>query len=209
MQGVTVVDHPLLQHKLSLMRCKETDRQTFRRLLREVSLLLGYEVTRDLAVEVRPVETPLAKTRAPFLTGEKLVLVPILRAGNGLLDGMLDLLPAAAVGHVGLQRDATTLTPAEYYFKTPRDLHERLAIVLDPMLATGGSAVAAVQRLKAAKAQRIRIVCVVAAPEGIRAFRAAHPDVPIYTAAVDECLDGHGYILPGVGDVGDRSYGTA
>ncbi len=208
MDNVTVVDHPLVQHKLSLMRRKETDTARFRLLLREISLLLGYEVTRDLATEIRSIETPLAETRAPFLTGKKLVLISILRAGNGLLEGLLDLIPSARVGHVGLYRDPETLVAMEYYFKVPEDLGDRPVIVLDPMLATGNSAVAAVARLKEAHARDIKMLCLLAAPEGIEAFHAVHPDVAIVTAAVDERLDDHGYIVPGLGDAGDRLYGN-
>ncbi len=208
MGNVTVIDHPLVQHKLSLMRRRDTDTARFRLLLREISLLLGYEVTRDLATEDRSIETPLAETRAPFLTGKKLVLVSILRAGNGLLEGMLDLIPSARVGHVGIYRDPETLLAMEYYFKVPDDLGDRPVIVLDPMLATGNSAVAAVSRLKEASARDIKMACLLAAPEGIEAFHSAHPDVAVFTAAVDERLDDHGYIVPGLGDAGDRLYGN-
>ena len=208
MGTVTVIDHPLIQHKLSLMRRKETDTARFRLLLREISLLLGYEVTRDLATESRPIATPLAEMRAPFLAGKKLVLISILRAGNGLLEGMLDLVPSARIGHVGLYRDPRTLEAVEYYFKVPEDLRDRPVIVLDPMLATGNSAIAAVERLKLAGAQRIKVLSLLAAPEGLAAFHEAHPDVPVYAAAVDERLDDHGYIVPGIGDAGDRLYGT-
>ena len=208
MDNVTVVDHPLVRHKLSLMRRKETDTARFRLLLREISLLLGYEVTRDLGLETRTIETPLREMRAPFLTGKKLVLISILRAGNGLLEGMLDLVPSARVGHVGLYRDPETLVAMEYYFKVPEDLADRPVIVLDPMLATGNSAAAAVSRVKEANARQIKMLCLLAAPEGVAAFHAAHPDVPVFAAAVDEGLDGHGYIVPGIGDAGDRLYGT-
>ena len=208
MGNVTVIDHPLVQHKLSLMRRRDTDTARFRLLLREISLLLGYEVTRDLATEDRSIETPLAETRAPFLTGKKLVLVSILRAGNGLLEGMLDLIPSARVGHVGIYRDPETLLAMEYYFKVPDDLGDRPVIVLDPMLATGNSAVAAVSRLNEASARDIKMACLLAAPEGIEAFHSAHPDVAVFTAAVDERLDDHGYIVPGLGDAGDRLYGN-
>ncbi len=208
MGNVTVVEHPLVRHKLSLMRCRETDTARFRLLLREISLLLGYEVTRDLATEIRSIETPLAETRAPFLTGKKLVLISILRAGNGLLEGMLDLIPSARVGHVGLYRHPETLVAMEYYFKVPDGLGDRPVIVLDPMLATGNSAAAAVARLKEAHARDIKMLCLLAAPEGIEAFHAVHPDVAIVTAAVDERLDDHGYIVPGLGDAGDRLYGN-
>ena len=208
MGNVTVVDHPLVQHKLSLMRRRDTNTAKFRLLMREVSLLLGYEVTRDLATEIRSIETPLAETRAPFLTGKKLVLVSILRAGNGLLEGMLDLVPSARVGHVGIYRDPETLLAVEYYFKVPEDLGDRPVVVLDPMLATGNSAVAAVSRLKEANALDIKMLCLLAAPEGIEAFHAVHPEVAVFTAAIDERLDDHGYIVPGLGDAGDRLYGN-
>ncbi|MDE0702434.1 MAG: uracil phosphoribosyltransferase [Rhodospirillaceae bacterium] len=208
MKHVTVVDHPLVRHKLSLLRRKETDTARFRLLLREIALLLGYEVTRDLETEDRTIETPLAPMQAPFLAGKKLVLISILRAGNGLLEGMMDLIPSARVGHVGLYRDPETLMAVEYYFKVPEDLRDRPVIALDPMLATGNSAVAAVERIKAAGARRLKFLCLLAAPEGIEAFHAAHPDVPVYTAAIDERLNDHGYIVPGVGDAGDRLYGT-
>ena len=208
MDNVTVVDHPLLQHKLSLMRRKETDTTQFRRLLRETALLLGCGVTRDLALEARKIETPLSEMQAPFLAGRKLALVSILRAGNGLLEGMLDLIPSARVGHVGLYRDAETLAAVEYYFKVPEDLDDRVVIVLDPMLATGNTAIAAVSRLKEANARHLKMLCLLAAPEGIAAFHAVHPDVAIFAAAVDERLNDHGYIVPGIGDAGDRLYGT-
>ena len=208
MANITIVDHPLVQHKLSLMRQKETETACFRLLLREISLLLGYEVTRDLALESRKIETPLSEMQAPFLTGKKLALVSILRAGNGLLDGMLDLIPSARVGHVGLYRDPQTLAAVEYYFRVPEDLGNRAVIVLDPMLATGHSAIAAVNRLKEANARHLKMLCLLAAPEGIEALHAAHPDVAIFAAAVDEKLNDHGYIVPGIGDAGDRLYGT-
>ena len=208
MGNVTVVDHPLVRHKLSHLRRKETDAARFRLLLREISLLLGYEVTRDLRTEDRTIETPLAAMDAPFLSGGKLVLISILRAGNGLLEGMLDLVPTAPVGHVGLYRDPETLEAVEYYFKVPADLGDRPVIMLDPMLATGNSAVAAVDRIKAAGARQLKFLCLLAAPEGIAAFHAAHPDVPVVTAAIDERLNDHGYIVPGIGDAGDRIYGT-
>ena len=208
MDNVTVVDHPLVQHKLSLMRQKETDTARFRLLLREITLLLGYEVTRDLALESRKIETPLSETQAPFLTGKKLALISILRAGNGLLEGMLDLIPSARVGHVGLYRDPQTLAARDYYFKVPEGLEDRAVIVLDPMLATGNSAIAALGRLKAAGARHIKMLCLLAAPEGLEAFHAAHPEVAIVAAAIDERLNDHGYITPGIGDAGDRLYGT-
>ena len=208
MNGVTIVDHPLVQHKLSLMRRVTTATADFRRLLREVSLLLAYEVMRDLPLRNQPIETPLAKIEGPVLAGKKLCLVSILRAGNGLLDGMLDLVPSARVGHIGLYRDPETLTPVEYYYKVPDSLGDRLVVVVDPMLATGNSAIAAVRRLKESGARNIKFVCLLAAPEGVEAFRGDHPDVPVITAALDDHLDDHGYIVPGLGDAGDRVYGT-
>lgn len=208
MENVTVIDHPLVQHKLSLLRKKETGTSTFRMLLREVSLLLGYEVTRDLETESRTIETPLAEMQAPFLAGKKIALISILRAGNGLVDGLLDLIPSARVGHVGLYRDPDTLVAVEYYFKVPGDLVDRPVIVADPMLATANTAIAAVERMKDANARQIKMVCLLSCPEGIAAFTAAHPDVHIYTAAIDEKLNDHGYIMPGIGDAGDRLYGT-
>ncbi|MCH8199781.1 MAG: uracil phosphoribosyltransferase [Chloroflexi bacterium] len=206
--NVTLVDHPLVQHKLALMRRKETRTAEFRQLLREIALLLGYEVTRDLPLTSEDIETPLTKMTAPRLEGKKMVLVSILRAGNGLLEGMLELIPSARVGHIGLYRDPETLVAVEYYFKVPRDLSDRLVIVVDPMLATGNSAVAAVGRLKEEGANNIKFVCLLAAPEGIQAFSEAHPDVHIITAAIDDRLNDHGYIMPGLGDAGDRLYGT-
>ena len=208
MDNVTVVDHPLVQHKLSLMRRKQTDTARFRLLLREIALLLGYEVTRDLALESHKIETPLSEMHAPLLTGKKLVLISILRAGNGLLEGMLDLIPSAHVGHVGCYRDPATLAAMQYYFKVPEDLDDSAVIVLDPMLATGNTAIAAVNGLKEANARHIKMLCLLAAPEGIKALHAAHPDVAIFAAAVDEQLNEHGYIIPGIGDAGDRLYGT-
>ena len=208
MANITIIDHPLVQHKLSLMRHKETETARFRLLLRETALLLGYEVTRDLALENRRIETPLSEMEAPFLTGKKLALISILRAGNGLLEGMLDLIPSARVGHVGLYRDPQTLAVVEYYFKVPEDLGNRVVVVLDPMLATGHSAIAAISKLKEANARHLKMLCLLAAPEGIEALHAAHPDVAIFTAAVDEKLNDHGYIVPGIGDAGDRLYGT-
>lgn len=205
---LTIVKHPLVQHKLSLMRDKNASTAEFRSLLREVATLLAYEVTRDLPLTTQRIETPLMPMDAPVLEGKKLCLVSILRAGNGLLDGMMDLLPSARVGHVGLYRDPETLVAVEYYFKVPSDIDERLVIVVDPMLATGNSAVAAVERLKERGVQQMKFVCLLAAPEGVEAFSEAHPDVPIFTAALDEKLNDHGYILPGLGDAGDRMYGT-
>ncbi len=206
--GVTVVDHPLVAHKLTLMRRRETSTKSFRVLLKEISLLLAYEATRDLELMKIEIETPITTTMAPTLAGKKLVFAPILRAGMGLLEGMLELVPSARVAHVGLYRDPKTLTAVEYYFKAPEDLSERLVIVLDPMLATANSATAAIERLKEAGAQNLRFVCLLAAPEGIGKLRGDHPDVPIFTAAIDNHLNEHGYIVPGLGDAGDRIYGT-
>ena len=206
--AATVVDHPLVQHKLTLMRRKDTSTAEFRELLKEISLLLAYEVTHDLKLTKVEIETPLAVMQAPRLEGKKLVLISILRAGNGLLEGMLDLIPSARVGHIGLYRDPETLEPVEYYFKVPEDLSNRQVIVVDPMLATGNSAAAALARIKRAGATNVKYVCLLAAPEGIEALAAAHPDVPVYTAAVDQHLNDHGYIVPGLGDAGDRLYGT-
>ncbi|MEE8286439.1 MAG: uracil phosphoribosyltransferase [Gammaproteobacteria bacterium] len=208
MKNVTVVDHPLVQHKLSLMRRKETSTAQFRQLIREVTMLLGYEVTRDLPMGRERIETPITEMDAPVLTGKKVVFISILRAGNGLLEGMLDLIPSARVGHVGLYRDPDTLVAVEYYFKVPDELEERPVIVVDPMLATANSAIAAVQRVKEAGARNIKMLCLLTAPEGINAFQEAHPDVPIITAAIDDHLNEHGYIVPGLGDAGDRIYGT-
>jgi uracil phosphoribosyltransferase len=205
---LNVVGHPLILHKLTIMRRKDTTTDNFRRLLREIAQLLAYEVTRDLPLELVPIETPLAAIDAPQISGKKLCLVSILRAGNGMLDGMLDILPAARVGHIGLYRDPATLAAVEYYFKVPEDIAERLVIVVDPMLATGHSAAAALTRLKAAGAATVKYVCLLAAPEGVAALHAAHPDVPIYTAAIDDHLNAHGYIVPGLGDAGDRLFGT-
>ena len=205
---ITIGDHPLVQHKLTLMRDKEQPTAYFRQLLRETALLLAYEVTRDLPLETKLVETPIEVMDAPVLSGKKLCFVSVLRAGNGLLEGMLDLLPSARVGHVGLYRDPETLEAVEYYYKVPQDIGERLVIVVDPMLATANSGIAAVDRLKQGGARQLKFVCLLAAPEGVSAFTAAHPDVPLYTAALDRELNDHGYILPGLGDAGDRIYGT-
>ena len=205
---ITVIDHPLVQHKLSLMRDEKTPSNVFRQLLREVSLLLGYEVLRDLDMTEVTIKTPLGTMQAPALSGKKLVLVPILRAGQGLLDGLLELVPSARVGHIGLYRDHDTLRPVQYYLKLPADIGARSVVLLDPMLATGNSAVAAISRLKEAGAQDIRFLCLLAAPEGVKAVAASHPDVRIFTAAVDDRLDENGYIVPGLGDAGDRMYGT-
>lgn len=205
---VTVVDHPLVQHKLSQMRIKDTSTAGFRRLLREIAHLLAYEVMRDLPLELREIETPMETMMAPQIEGKKLVLVSILRAGNGLLEGVLDLVPQARVGHIGLYRDPETLTAVEYYLKVPSDIEDRLVIAVDPMLATANSASAALTRLKEIGARNIKFMCLLAAPEGIETLTRDHPDVPIYTASIDERLDDHGYIRPGLGDAGDRMFGT-
>lgn len=208
MQGVTIVDHPLVQHKLTILRDKETSTRSFRALLREISVLLCYEVTRDLPLEDVAIETPVTSMTGKRLSGKKLVFAPILRAGMGLLEGMLELVPSARVAHIGLYRDPKTLKAVEYYFKAPSDVAERLVIVVDPMLATGHTAVAALDRLKENGVTDIRLVCLLAAPEGIDVVRSHHPDVPIWTAAIDERLNEHSYIVPGLGDAGDRMYGT-
>ena len=200
--------HPLIQHKLTLMREKGRSTSSFRRLMNEVSMLMAYEVTRDMPTQMIEIETPLEKTMAPTIDGKKIALVAILRAGVGFLDGMLEIIPGARVGHIGLYRDPKTLVAVEYYFKMPQDMHERDAIVLDPMLATGNSAAAAVERLKETHPRSIRFVSLLAAPEGLARFHQAHPDVPVYTAAIDRELSDHGYILPGLGDAGDRLFGT-
>ena len=205
---VHIIDHPLVQHKLTLMRSKETSTSTFRNLLREISMLLAYEVCRDLPTTKIPIETPIAPTMAPVLDGKKIVIISILRAGNGILDGMLQILPSARVGHIGLYRDPKTLAAVEYYFKVPEAMGDRDAILVDPMLATGNSAVAAVERLKEAGPRSIKFVCLLTCPEGIRALHGVHPDVPIYTAAVDDRLNEKSYIVPGLGDAGDRLFGT-
>ena len=206
--NVHLIDHPLVQHKLSLMRDKGTTTQDFRTLLKEVAVLMGYEVLRDLPTEEVTIETPLEKMKARMIAGKKLCLVPILRAGLGFVDGLLQLVPAARVGHIGLYRDPETLVAVEYYLKFPEDLPNRRVIVVDPMLATGHSAVAAVDRVKDAEATDIKFMCLIAAPEGLKTFHEAHPDVPVYTAAIDRELNDHGYILPGIGDAGDRIFGT-
>ncbi len=205
---ITVLDHPLVQHKLTLLRDRATSTAQFRQLAREISLLLAYEITRDLPLAAVPIDTPLEPMHAPRLAGKKLCFVSILRAGNGILDGMLDLVPSARVGHVGLYRDPATLQAVQYYLKLPDDVDQRLCIVVDPMLATGHSASAAVARLRQARVAQIRFVCLIAAPEGLANFAADHPDVPVFTAAIDRCLDEHGYIRPGLGDAGDRLFGT-
>ena len=206
--NLQVINHPLVQHKLSLMRKKSTSTQSFRTLIREVGTLLAYEVTKDLPLIYKEIETPLMKMDAPFLEGKKLCLVSILRAGNGLLDGFMELLPSARVGHIGLYRDPETLVAVEYYMKLPDLINQRLVLALDPMLATGHSSAAAVTRLKENGAENIRFVCLLAAPEGIGNFNKVHPDVPIFVAAIDEKLNDHAYILPGLGDAGDRIFGT-
>ena len=206
--GVVVVDHPLVQHKLTLMRDKERSTKSFRQLMNEIGILLCYEVTRDLPLELTAIETPLEPMQAPVIAGKKLVFAPILRAGTAFLDGMLELVPSARVAHVGLYRDPKTLQAVEYYFKAPPDIADRLVIVLDPMLATANSATAAIDRLKERGAHDLRFVCLLAAPEGIAKLKAEHPDVRIFTAAIDSHLNDHGYIVPGLGDAGDRMYGT-
>ena len=208
MRKVTLISHPLVQHKLTLMRQKDTSTKGFRALTREIAMLLCYEVTRDLSLDPVQIETPLAPMTGHVLSGKKLVLAPVLRAGMGLLEGMLDLVPSARVAHIGLYRDPETLGAVEYYYKSPTDLSERLVVAIDPMLATGNTAVAAVDRLKEHGAKELRFVCLLTCPEGIAHFHQHHPDVDIWTAAIDERLNDHGYILPGLGDAGDRLYGT-
>ena len=205
---VHVIAHPLVQHKLTLMRMKDTSTSSFRALLREISLLLGYEVCRDMPLTATPIETPIAPMTAPLLDGKKLVLISILRAGNGILDGMLELVPSARIGHIGLYRDPKTLIAVEYYFKVPDQMTDRDCIVVDPMLATGHSAAAAVDRIKETGPRSIKFCCLLTCPEGIREFHTHHPDVPIYTASIDDHLNEKGYIVPGLGDAGDRLFGT-
>lgn len=205
---LTIVRHPLVQHKLTIMRDKDTSTNSFRRLLREISQLLAYEITREMEMTTRRIETPICEMDAPVIDGKKLALISILRAGNGLLDGVLELIPAARVGFVGLYRDPETLQPVQYYYKVPTELQSRLVIALDPMLATGNSSAAAIDLLKQSGARNIRFMCLLAAPEGIARMKQVHPDVPIVTAAVDERLNEHGYIVPGLGDAGDRMFGT-
>jgi uracil phosphoribosyltransferase len=205
---LSIVSHPLVQHKLTLMREKETSTAVFRQLLREISQLLGYEITRGLPMTTKSIQTPMERMDAPVLDGKKLALISILRAGNGLLDGVLELVPSARVGFIGLYRDEETLQPVQYYFKVPEALQDRLVIAVDPMLATGNSSVAAVDLLKQAGATNVRFLCLLAAPEGVARMREAHPDVPIVTAALDSCLNEKGYIVPGLGDAGDRMFGT-
>jgi len=206
--NVHLIDHPLIQHKLSIMRGKDTETKEFRSLLREISVLMGYEVFRDLPLEDVEIETPLEKMTTKMLAGKDLCIIPILRAGNGFVDGLIQLLPTATVGHIGLYRDPETLVAVEYYLKFPKDLPQRTVVVVDPMLATGHSAIAAVDRVKNAEALDIKFMSLIAAPEGIKNFHEAHPDVDIYTAAIDRELNDHGYILPGIGDAGDRIFGT-
>ena len=205
---VHVIDHPLVQHKLSLMRSKETSTSNFRNLLREISMLLAYEVTRDFPTTQIKIETPITPMMAPVLDGKKIVLISILRAGNGILDGMLSILPSARVGHIGLYRHPETKEAVEYFYKVPDAMHDRDAIVVDPMLATGNSAAAAVTKLKASGPRSIKFVCLLTCPEGIRAFHSVHPDIPVYTAAIDDRLNEKSYIVPGLGDAGDRLFGT-
>jgi uracil phosphoribosyltransferase len=206
--AVTVVGHPLIKHKLTLMRRKDTSTVNFRALLSEISMLLAYEALREIKLTEQDIETPLAKIKAPVVDGKKLVLIAIMRAGAGIVDGMLKIVPNARVGHIGLFRDPKTLQPVEYFYKVPNDLSDRDVIVCDPMLATGNSAVAAVERVKKSKPASLRFVCLLACPEGIATFEKGHPDVPVYTAAIDERLNDHGYIVPGLGDAGDRLFGT-
>ncbi len=205
---VHLIDHPLVQHKLTLMRKKDASTNSFRSLLNELAMLMAYEVTRDMPTQEVEIETPLEKMKARVIDGKKLVLVSILRAGTGILDGMLSVVPGARVGHIGLYRDPKTLKPVEYYFKMPQDMSERDVLVVDPMLATGNSAIAAVARIKALHPKSIKFVCLLTCPEGIAALHQAHPDVDIFTAAIDRQLNDHGYILPGLGDAGDRIFGT-
>ncbi|MCT8971295.1 uracil phosphoribosyltransferase [Microbaculum marinisediminis] len=208
MANVTVVDHPLVQHKLTLLRDKNRSTAGFRRLIKEVALFLGYEVTRDLPMNTIRIETPLCEMDAPSLQGKKMVFASVLRAGEGMIEGLIELVPSARIAHIGLYRDPETLKPVQYYFKAPEDISDRLVIVVDPMLATGNSVAHAIQLLKDKGANNLRLLCLLAAPEGIAALQARHPDVPIFTAAIDECLNDHGYIVPGLGDAGDRMFGT-
>ncbi len=208
MRNVHLIDHPLVQHKLTLMRQKSVSTSSFRRLLNELAALMTYEVTRDMPTHEVEIETPLEKMKGRMIDGKKLVFASILRAGTGILDGMLDVVPGARVGHIGLYRDPKTLQAVEYYFKMPQDIQERDVIVVDPMLATGNSAIAAIDRIRQLNPRSIKFVCLLTCPEGISALSAAHPDVPIYTAAIDRELNDHGYILPGLGDAGDRIFGT-
>jgi uracil phosphoribosyltransferase len=205
---VFVIGHPLVQHKLTLMRMKETSTSSFRQLLREISVLLGYEVCRDMPLTATPIETPIAAMNAPLLDGKKIVMISILRAGNGILDGMLEIVPSARVGHIGLYRDPKTLMAVEYYYKVPETMRDRECIIVDPMLATGHSASAAVDRVKESGPRSIKFVCLLTCPEGLKTFHAKHPDVPVYTASIDDHLNEKGYIVPGLGDAGDRLFGT-
>ena len=205
---VNIINHPLIQHKLTLMRRKETGSKDFRQLLDEISMLMAYEVTRDFPTKDIEIETPIAKCNAKVLAGKKVAIVPILRAGLGMVNGIINLIPAAKIGHIGMYRDEKTLEPVEYFYKMPKDISERLLLVVDPMLATGGSAVAAVDMLKKRGAKSLIFMCLISAPEGIKLFSEKHPDVPIYTACVDDHLNEHGYIVPGIGDAGDRIFGT-
>jgi uracil phosphoribosyltransferase len=208
MKNLTIITHPLVQHKLTLMRKKETSTNSFRRLLTEMSALLAYEVSRDMPMHDVEIETPLEKTQSKMIDGKKIVFAPIMRAGMGILDGMLSVIPGARIAHIGLYRDPKTLVAVEYYFKVPHNMHERDVIVIDPMLATGNTAIAAIDRLKELSPKSIKFVCIVTCPEGVAAFTEAHPDVPFYTVAIDRELDSHGYIRPGLGDAGDRVFGT-
>ncbi len=208
MSTLHIIDHPLITHKLSIMRSKKTGSKDFRELLDEIAMLMGYELTRDLPLENVNIETPICKMTAKMVSGRKLAIVPILRAGLGMVDGLQRLVPVAKVGHIGLYRDPETHTPVEYYCKLPTDIEERMVILVDPMLATGGSAVDALAMLKSHGCQNIRFMCLVAAPEGVKAVQEAHPDVDVFTAALDECLNDHAYIVPGLGDAGDRIFGT-
>ncbi|NEP07513.1 MULTISPECIES: uracil phosphoribosyltransferase [Okeania] len=209
MTKTTIINHPLVQHKLTLLRQVETTTAQFRQLLKEIGMLLAYEVTRDLPIKYQQIQTPMKLMEAPMLAAEKkMVIVSIMRAGQGLLDGILELIPTARVGHIGLYRDPSTLVAVEYYFKVPHDIEQRDVLIVDPMLATGNSAVAAVDRIKESNPESIRFLCLLAAPEGIEHFHKYHPEIPLYTAAIDEKLDEHGYIIPGLGDAGDRLYGT-
>lgn len=208
MSTLHVIDHPLIQHKLTIMRRKETGSKDFRELLEEIAMLIGYEITRDLPLEEVEIETPVAKAKAKVIEGKKLAIVPILRAGLGMVDGLLSLVPVAKVGHIGLYRDPETLKPVEYYCKLPLDVEDRIVIVVDPMLATGGSSADAIDMLKARGCKNIRLMCLIGAPEGVAAVQARHPDVDIYLAGLDDCLNSHAYIVPGLGDAGDRLFGT-
>ena len=208
MDNVFIMDHPLIQHKISILRNKETGTNEFRKLIEEIAVLMGFEALRDLPLEDVEVETPIETCRTPMISGKKLAVVPVLRAGLGMVDGMLSLIPAAKVGHIGLYRDPETLKPVEYYCKLPADCAEREVFVVDPMLATGGSSIAAIQLLKDKGCKSIRLLCIIAAPEGVKAMQEAHPDVDIYIGAMDQKLNDHGYIVPGLGDAGDRIFGT-